>query len=70
MAHMKKTQYGKVDLDYVLGIGGFDLERFVYPLYLLKGSSAIICFSFFSWSSLTCLPCLLPWSTRELYILM
>lgn len=27
MAHMKKTQYGKVDLDYVLGIGGFDLER-------------------------------------------
>nr|GMC96333.1 COBW domain-containing protein 1-like isoform X1 [Ipomoea batatas]GMD11941.1 COBW domain-containing protein 1-like isoform X1 [Ipomoea batatas]GME18076.1 COBW domain-containing protein 1-like isoform X1 [Ipomoea batatas] len=29
MAHMKKTQYGKVDLDYVLGIGGFDLESIV-----------------------------------------
>ncbi|MQM16484.1 hypothetical protein Taro_049441 [Colocasia esculenta] len=27
MAHMKRTQYGKVELDYVLGIGGFDLER-------------------------------------------
>uniref|UniRef100_A0A1J3JPD9 COBW domain-containing protein 2 n=1 Tax=Noccaea caerulescens TaxID=107243 RepID=A0A1J3JPD9_NOCCA len=27
MAHMKRTMYGKVDLDYVLGIGGFDLER-------------------------------------------
>ncbi|KAG5618720.1 hypothetical protein H5410_018544 [Solanum commersonii] len=27
MAHLKKTQFGKVDLDYVLGIGGFDLER-------------------------------------------
>lgn len=28
MAHMKRTKYGKVDLDYVLGIGGFDLERY------------------------------------------
>ncbi|GAB4842114.1 hypothetical protein Ancab_012072 [Ancistrocladus abbreviatus] len=27
MAHLKKTQFGKVDLNYVLGIGGFDLER-------------------------------------------
>ncbi|KAJ6947594.1 P-loop guanosine triphosphatase YjiA-like isoform X1 [Populus alba x Populus x berolinensis] len=27
MANLKCTQYGKVDLDYVLGIGGFDLER-------------------------------------------
>ncbi|XP_010539521.1 PREDICTED: COBW domain-containing protein 1 [Tarenaya hassleriana] len=27
MAHMKRTKFGKVDLDYVLGIGGFDLER-------------------------------------------
>jgi hypothetical protein len=27
MAHLKKAEYGKVDLDYVLGIGGFDLER-------------------------------------------
>lgn len=28
MANMKRTKYGKVDLDYVLGIGGFDLERY------------------------------------------
>lgn len=28
MAELKRTAYGKVDLDYVLGIGGFDLERF------------------------------------------
>ncbi|WCJ40477.1 plastid transcriptionally active 17 [Euphorbia peplus] len=27
MADMKSTQFGKVDLDYVLGVGGFDLER-------------------------------------------
>ncbi|KAK8968268.1 hypothetical protein KSP40_PGU018714 [Platanthera guangdongensis] len=27
MANLKRTSYGKVDLDYVLGIGGFDLER-------------------------------------------
>ncbi|KAF6158056.1 hypothetical protein GIB67_014850 [Kingdonia uniflora] len=27
MADLKQTKYGKVDLDYVLGIGGFDLER-------------------------------------------
>ncbi|KAL2936201.1 COBW domain-containing protein 1 [Bienertia sinuspersici] len=27
MANLKQTQFGSVDLDYVLGIGGFDLER-------------------------------------------
>lgn len=27
MAHLKHTEFGKVDLEYVLGIGGFDLER-------------------------------------------
>ncbi|KAJ0965964.1 hypothetical protein J5N97_027102 [Dioscorea zingiberensis] len=27
MANLKRTEYGRVDLDYVLGIGGFDLER-------------------------------------------
>ncbi|KAK9923057.1 hypothetical protein M0R45_031491 [Rubus argutus] len=27
MAQMKRTEFGKVNLDYVLGIGGFDLER-------------------------------------------
>lgn len=30
MAHMKRMEFGKVDLDYVLGIGGFDLERLVF----------------------------------------
>lgn len=30
MANLKRTQFGKVDLDYVLGIGGFDLERLFY----------------------------------------
>lgn len=29
MANLKRAEYGKVDLDYVLGIGGFDLERFI-----------------------------------------
>lgn len=27
LANLKRTSYGKVDLNYVLGIGGFDLER-------------------------------------------
>lgn len=27
MAQLKRTEFGKVNLDYVLGIGGFDLER-------------------------------------------
>ncbi|KAI8529423.1 hypothetical protein RHMOL_Rhmol12G0223900 [Rhododendron molle] len=27
LANLKRTQFGRVDLDYVLGIGGFDLER-------------------------------------------
>ncbi|KAE9618558.1 putative cobalamin (vitamin B12) biosynthesis CobW [Lupinus albus] len=27
MANLKRTEFGKVNLDYVLGIGGFDLER-------------------------------------------
>lgn len=27
MGYIKRTSFGKVDLDYVLGIGGFDLER-------------------------------------------
>ncbi|XP_039119702.1 COBW domain-containing protein 1-like isoform X2 [Dioscorea cayenensis subsp. rotundata] len=27
MANLKRTEYGRVELDYVLGIGGFDLER-------------------------------------------
>ncbi|EOA35145.1 hypothetical protein CARUB_v10020280mg [Capsella rubella] len=27
MAQMTRTKYGNVDLDYVLGIGGFDLQR-------------------------------------------
>lgn len=30
MAHMKRTEFGKVDLDYVLGIGGFELERLFF----------------------------------------
>lgn len=35
MAQMKRTEFGKVDLDYVLGIGGFDLERLFSILWLL-----------------------------------
>ncbi|XP_057423965.1 uncharacterized protein LOC130717655 [Lotus japonicus] len=27
LANLKRTEFGKVNLDYVLGIGGFDLER-------------------------------------------
>ncbi|KAE9453550.1 hypothetical protein C3L33_14551, partial [Rhododendron williamsianum] len=34
LANLKQTQFGKVDLDYVLGIGGFDLERLYDFRYL------------------------------------
>ncbi|GAY67376.1 hypothetical protein CUMW_255960 [Citrus unshiu] len=34
MAHMKRTEFGKVDLDYVLGIGGFDLERLLNECFV------------------------------------
>ncbi|CAI0395597.1 unnamed protein product [Linum tenue] len=39
MAEMKRTQFGQVDLDYVLGIGGFDLER-----SSSSSSSSMFCF--------------------------
>lgn len=29
MAEIKKTKYGDVEVDFVMGVGGFDLERFV-----------------------------------------
>lgn len=37
MAHLKRTEFGKVDLDYVLGVGGFDLERLFLDLLFLVG---------------------------------
>lgn len=40
MANLKRTQFGKVDLDYVLGIGGFDLERY----YFFSLSVHVYCF--------------------------
>ncbi|KAH6782010.1 plastid transcriptionally active 17 [Perilla frutescens var. hirtella] len=36
MAQLKGTQYGQVDLDYVLGIGGFDLESSAFPTNFLN----------------------------------
>lgn len=29
MAQMRKTKFGDVDMDFVLGIGGYDLDRLV-----------------------------------------
>ncbi|KAK1424348.1 hypothetical protein QVD17_19676 [Tagetes erecta] len=39
MAELKHTKFGKMDLDYVLGIGGFDLERSTIcsKLFLIAG---------------------------------
>ncbi|RXH75980.1 hypothetical protein DVH24_042767 [Malus domestica] len=37
MAQLKRTEFGKVNLDYVLGIGGFDLERNI------EGTNESIC---------------------------
>ena len=34
MANLRRTQFGKVDLDYVLGVGGFDLERWYSSSHL------------------------------------
>ncbi|KAF8393115.1 hypothetical protein HHK36_021356 [Tetracentron sinense] len=44
MAHLKQTEFGKVDLDYVLGIGGFDLERLLLPFLMLQGFGGYIFF--------------------------
>ncbi|CAL9127582.1 unnamed protein product [Musa textilis] len=38
MAYLKRAEYGKVDLDYVLGVGGFDLER-IESVVNAEGSS-------------------------------
>ena len=53
MAELKRTEYGKVDLDYVLGIGGFDLERLFLYSYtwcvnssMHKGNHILYSFSF------------------------
>lgn len=46
MADLKRTEFGKVDLDYVLGIGGFDLERlFLFSWYILAQTGKIVCVS-------------------------
>ena len=45
MAHMKRTKYGKVDLDYVLGIGGFDLERYDFFAEVDRSSMHLLRFN-------------------------
>lgn len=43
MAHLKRTEFGKVELDYVLGVGGFDLERlFLYLLFVVWLKNSIV----------------------------
>ena len=43
MADLKRTKFGKVDLDYVLGVGGFDLERlFLYLLFVVGLKISIV----------------------------
>lgn len=37
MAQLKRTNFGQVDLEYVLGVGGFDLERFSLIPFLIYG---------------------------------
>ncbi|KAF1878952.1 hypothetical protein Lal_00047624 [Lupinus albus] len=37
MANLKRTEFGKVNLDYVLGIGGFDLERVYLRVEFWRG---------------------------------
>nr|XP_033514233.1 P-loop guanosine triphosphatase YjiA-like [Nicotiana tomentosiformis] len=41
MANLKRTQFGKVDLDYVLGIGGFDLERYHFFPFMIVYSFSV-----------------------------
>jgi len=33
MAQMKKARFGDVDMDFVLGIGGYDLDRLVVFIF-------------------------------------
>lgn len=34
LAQVRKAKKAEVDLDYVLGVGGFDLERFVHGYFI------------------------------------
>ncbi|RRT47686.1 hypothetical protein BHE74_00022882 [Ensete ventricosum] len=43
MAYLKRAEYGKVDLDYVLGVGGFDLERSCPSLIFFPLSKRYYC---------------------------
>ena len=43
MAYLKRTGFGKVDLDYVLGVGGFDLERLFLYLPFVVGRKHFHC---------------------------
>lgn len=60
MAYMKRTEFGKVDLDYVLGIGGFDLERLVSTPFF----SVLI--SFISYWRSNCFILMLIWDASVL----
>ena len=33
MAQMKKPKFGNVDMDFVLGIGGYDLDRLIVFIF-------------------------------------
>jgi hypothetical protein len=34
MAQLKKAKFGDVDMNFVLGIGGYDLDRLVFFVFL------------------------------------
>ncbi|KAL9316970.1 hypothetical protein ACSQ67_013487 [Phaseolus vulgaris] len=43
LANLKRTEYGKVNLDYVLGIGGFDLESTSHKVLVLRPYQSYQC---------------------------
>lgn len=42
MAHIKQAKFGAVDLDFVLGLGGYDLDRYSFYFVFLVSKVASV----------------------------
>lgn len=43
MAQIKQAKFGSVDIDFVLGVGGYDLERYSCTIFPLKSCCFSLC---------------------------
>jgi hypothetical protein len=64
MAPIKLAKYGSVDMDFVLGVGGYDLERLML-LSLSEESHQIVFFYFISFNYNCSTKYIFPWHTNK-----